>query len=238
MEDADYVVEARAGSSGTDNHSLLIGVPQTNLSAGALFPGGAAAPTTIPEIPFAKRMEQRAIVKVALFAYNRNTGRPVWQSGLVRTESKAKHLWLFGTGPFERGSIYEGTKFAGDHVKIPKIPLIDPDNHEEETTNLSVADEAYFVEPQEELAQMPRREADQKSPKPSKPDMPPNSEAGPSSPGGNLESGGASRGQPQTFDGPPPRTVPPSSSPTPIGGPTQTFPDSPWGQSGLYPATR
>ncbi|MEN6497466.1 MAG: DUF6655 family protein, partial [Thermoguttaceae bacterium] len=157
-DDADYVVEARSGSSGTDNHSLLFGVPQTSVPSSVFVPGTAGAPATIPEIPLAKKMEQRAIVKVGLFAYNRETGRPVWQSGLVLTESKAKHIWLFGTGPFQSGTIYDGTTFAGD--KKLTIPLINP---EEEQANLSVADEAFFTEPPEELAQAKRRAAERKA---------------------------------------------------------------------------
>jgi len=84
-EDADYVIEARTGSSGTDNHSLLFGIPQTSVPSALFVPGTVGAPATIPEIPLAKKMEQRAIIKIGLFAYNRETGRPVWQSGLVLT---------------------------------------------------------------------------------------------------------------------------------------------------------
>jgi hypothetical protein len=83
------------------------------------------------------------VAKLALFVYNRRTWRPLWQSGAVPEESKAKALWVFGAGPFQRGSIYRGTKFAGDHVSIP---LIDP-AHKEEKSGISVADEAFFVEP-------------------------------------------------------------------------------------------
>lgn len=143
-EEADYVVEARTGSTGTDHHDLLFGVPQTTIPAPMMLPGAASPVSSIPEIPLAKRMDQRAIVKLALFAYNRQTGRPVWQSGIVTTESKAKHIWLFGAGPFQRGKIYGGTSFAGDRLRIP---MIDLERSGADGPTLSVADEAYFIEP-------------------------------------------------------------------------------------------
>lgn len=163
LEDADYVIEARAGSTGTDNHSLLLGVPQTTLPTTALIPGTAGS-TAIPELPLAKKMEQRAIVKIGLFAYNRTTGRPVWQSGLVIADSRAKHLWVFGTGPFQRGEIYGGTKFAGDRLSIP---LVAPGGSNSDKSALSVADEAYFIEPPEALSQKSLPTTEQKAPPPS-----------------------------------------------------------------------
>ena len=67
----------------------------------------------IPEIPIAKRKDQRGIAKIAVFAYHRQTGAPVWQSGLVHEESSANDVWILGAGPFQRGTIYQGTEFAG-----------------------------------------------------------------------------------------------------------------------------
>jgi hypothetical protein len=113
---AAYVVEARSGGVGTDRHSLLVGVPQTTVPA--IVPG---QPTQIPEIPFAKKTDQNGVAKIAVFAYNRQTGEPVWQSGLVRSLSTARDIWVLGTGPFQNGSIRERTGFAGE--PLPHIPL-------------------------------------------------------------------------------------------------------------------
>jgi hypothetical protein len=115
---AIYVVEARSGGIGTDRHQVLIGVPEMNLPS--LMPG---QPTLIPEIPLAKRTDQKGVAKLAVFAYNRRTGRPVWQSGVVRMVSTSKDTWLLGAGPFRRGTIGEGTEFAGQPLPIPQIPL-------------------------------------------------------------------------------------------------------------------
>ena len=106
----DLLVEPRAGTVGTDNHDLLFGVPALQLPQ---VPLAATMPAAIPEIPFAKRRDQCGIAKVAVFAYRRETGEPVWQSGIVINKSTANDIWVLGAGPFERGTIYEAAQFAG-----------------------------------------------------------------------------------------------------------------------------
>ncbi|HMP06937.1 MAG TPA: hypothetical protein PJ982_11340, partial [Lacipirellulaceae bacterium] len=96
-------------------------------------------PAAIGEIQFAKRRNQRGVAKVAVFAYRRDTGEPVWQSGLVINKSTANDIWLFGAGPFQRGTIYDRTQFAGKRL----------DGEEEEEQNrdsrvATVNDEAVF----------------------------------------------------------------------------------------------
>jgi hypothetical protein len=109
-DDALFVVEPRAGAVGTDNHDLLFGVPALQLPQ---VPAAAAVPAAIPEIPFAKRRDQRGVAKVAVFAYRRDSGEPVWQSGIVINTSTANDIWVFGAGPFQRGTIYDRPHFAG-----------------------------------------------------------------------------------------------------------------------------
>ncbi len=112
---AEYVVEVRSGGLGTDRHSMLIGTPAVQLPS--LLPG---MPTNLPEIALIKRNDQRGVAKVAVFAYNRITGRALWQSGTVEAISLAKDTWLFGAGPFSRGSIRKRTELAGE--PLPTIP--------------------------------------------------------------------------------------------------------------------
>jgi hypothetical protein len=102
----------RAGAIGTDRNDLLFGVPSINVPQ--IYPVQPVPGAAIPEIPIAKRRDQRAVAKVAVFAYHRETGRPVWQSGLVHQESSANDVWILGAGPFQRGTIYDGTAFAGN----------------------------------------------------------------------------------------------------------------------------
>lgn len=115
-DNADYVVEVRAGAVGTDRDEMLIGIPAFNLPS---LPG-AAVSGAIPEIPFVKRTKQRGVAKMAVFAYNKHTGRPVWASGNKQSESLANNLWFAGTGPLTKGNIYDKTTFAGHSV--PAIP--------------------------------------------------------------------------------------------------------------------
>ncbi len=145
---AEYVVEVRAGAVGTDHDDLLVGVPALTVPTVVPVPG---IPTQIPEIPFVKRTNQRAVAKIAVFVYNRKTGRILWQSGIVPDESRTKALWVFGAGPFQSGSTYSGTKFAGDQFTIP---LVDLDKQRDaHDVSISVAEQAFFVEPKEELTQ-------------------------------------------------------------------------------------
>jgi hypothetical protein len=117
-EDADYIVEVRSGSLGTNRQDLLFGVPATNLPTAGLLPVGSAA---IPEIALMKRTNQQAVCKIAVFAYDRMTGRPVWQSGNRKIASRAKDSWFLGAGPFQKGTIYDGTAFAGEKLAVPLI---------------------------------------------------------------------------------------------------------------------
>lgn len=109
-DEATYIVEPRAGAVGTDNHDLLFGVPAIQLPQ---VPVASTMPAAIPEIPFAKRRDQRGVAKVAVFAYRRDTGEPVWQSGIVINKSTANDIWVLGAGPFQRGTIYDRAQFAG-----------------------------------------------------------------------------------------------------------------------------
>ena len=134
-EEADYVVEARIGVLGTDRHEVTYGMPANNFlsAASTLVPNSPPLPT-LPELSVAKRNEQLAAAKIAAFAYHRETGEPVWQSGLAPVRSTAKDTWVLGAGPFQRGNIYGGTRFAGTRLGFSvaesgedneSVPLVD-----------------------------------------------------------------------------------------------------------------
>lgn len=112
-EQAQWIVEARVGVYGTDENSLLVGVPQ--LSVPPTFTG---VPTgTIPEIPLIKKSDQQATSKLALFAYDRASGQLVWNSGTMLATATAKDTYIGGLGPIQGGTIRGGPEFIG--VKIP-----------------------------------------------------------------------------------------------------------------------
>jgi hypothetical protein len=54
-----------------------------------------------------------------VFAYDRDSRTPVWQSGTSVAISDAKNVWVLGAGPFQRGTIYNGTRFAGSRLPNP-----------------------------------------------------------------------------------------------------------------------
>ncbi len=117
---ADYVVEARVGALGTDLHEVTYGLPASNaLSAAASVISNVPAVPTIPEVSLANRNDQTATAKIAVFAYHRETRLPVWQSGIQTARSSAKDTWVLGAGPIQRGSIYDGVRFAGNRLRIP-----------------------------------------------------------------------------------------------------------------------
>jgi hypothetical protein len=138
---SEYVVEARSGGVGTNRSSLLIGVPQMNVPA--IVPG---QPSFIPEIPLAKKTDQEGVAKIAVFAFNRKTGEPLWQSGVVQSNSNAKDTWVFGAGPFQQGTIRKGTEFAGEPLPIPKFGSEEDGTPQLVSTKVRVTEAAVWPE--------------------------------------------------------------------------------------------
>jgi hypothetical protein len=119
-ETAEFIVEARVGAVGADAHEVTYGVPASNgLSTAAQAVAPAVPPIpAIPELAVAKRDDQRAAAKIAVFAYHRESRQALWQSGIAQSSSTAKDVWLLGAGPFKQGSIYEGATFAGADLSL------------------------------------------------------------------------------------------------------------------------
>lgn len=116
-EEATYVVEARLGALGTDGHDLNYGIPPSqSVNAAASLLGNIPMMPVLPEISVARRTNNTAAAKVAVFAYERESREPVWQSGLAVARSNAQGRWILGAGPFYSGSIYRGTNFAGERL--------------------------------------------------------------------------------------------------------------------------
>lgn len=117
-EAATFIVEPRAGAIGTDSDELLFGIPATNMPQLTMLVG---LPPSLPEVPIMKRRNQRGVAKIAVFAYRRDTGEPMWQSGIATTESTANDFWVLGAGPFKRGTIHKGTAYADGQRFLPPI---------------------------------------------------------------------------------------------------------------------
>ena len=115
-KDADTIVEARVGALGTDGHEITYGIPKTGGLSAAASVLSSSPVASLPEVSFAQTNAQAGIAKVIVFAYDQKTKEPIWQSGVARAESNCSHTWVLGAGPFEKGSIYEGKRFAGKQV--------------------------------------------------------------------------------------------------------------------------
>jgi hypothetical protein len=131
---AEIICEARCGALGTDGHNVTYGIPASNLlsSASSMIAAGPQLPM-IPEISFAKREMKSAAAKIAVFAYDRESREPLWQSGIAQAGSSARDTWLMGIGPIQYGTIYNGTRFAGK--RVGKKNLVSDDSTIAQTSN-------------------------------------------------------------------------------------------------------
>ena len=118
-QDAEIIIEARIGTLGSDNHLVTYGIPQNNAlnSAASLISKTPILPA-LPEIALARRDAREAAAKIAAFAYDRETRKPIWQSGVRHSIATAKDTWVLGVGPFQGGSIREKTKLVGSPLKF------------------------------------------------------------------------------------------------------------------------
>ncbi len=124
-EDCEYIIEARVGALGSDNHEVNYGIPANNLlnSASSVIPTAPAVPA-IPEISLAKREHHIGAAKIGVFAYHRESKEPVWQAGVKSERSRSKESWVLGVGPYQSGTIYEEPMFAGAQMKRPIRKLL------------------------------------------------------------------------------------------------------------------
>lgn len=117
-DNADIVVEARIGILGADRHDVTCGMPSSGASGIASSAASAATqlPIVIPEISLARKVDQTAAAKIACYAYARDTRERVWQSGTSLARSNSKDTWVFGAGPFQKSTLQDGVRFAGEPV--------------------------------------------------------------------------------------------------------------------------
>lgn len=129
-EKATLIVEARVGALGADGHDVTYGIPQSGALSSAVSAVSGSTIPVLPEISLGRTDAQSGVAKLVVFAYDRDTREPVWQSGLAKAESTSSNTWILGAGPFQRGSIHEGVKFAGKKLEPPRVPLYHP-GHED-----------------------------------------------------------------------------------------------------------
>jgi hypothetical protein len=106
-EEAEFIVEARVGVLANDGHEVTYGVPGTAaFTTASVFLASPIPAPAMPELSLGRRNHQQGTAKIGVFAYDRVTREPVWQSGLAKGSTRAKDMWVFGLGPFEsRGPV-------------------------------------------------------------------------------------------------------------------------------------
>ncbi|MCA9035968.1 MAG: hypothetical protein KDA91_12610 [Planctomycetaceae bacterium] len=141
---ADYVLEARIGALGSDSMEVTYGIPSSNgIGQAATAITGFPSIAAIPEISVGKRNASIGVSKVMVYAYHRETGIPVWQSGDAIARSNATDSWMFGIGPLSRGSVYKSYRLAGIRLGIPFFRSRETDD----SGPLSIADSHNFMHP-------------------------------------------------------------------------------------------
>lgn len=103
-EDAQIVLELRAGALGIDRTEFLLGIPSLYVGAAATEVTSGARLAT-PELALVKSTRQRGYASVAFVAYWRDTGELVAASGPTLGRTVREDFWFFGVGPRTVGNI-------------------------------------------------------------------------------------------------------------------------------------
>ena len=94
-EDADVVLELRAGAVGTASASSYLGVPEI------VLPGMV----TLPEVRIVERKAQQGIAKLGLVAYDPKTNQIIGAGGSSLARSDDSNWYVVGVGPWQNGSV-------------------------------------------------------------------------------------------------------------------------------------
>lgn len=139
---AEYILEARVGALGADSAETTYGIPSSSgVGKAAAVLSGAPATPSFPEISFGKRNGSMAVSKVVVYAYHRDTGVPVWQSGNAVAKNDVVDSYFLGIGPMTRGSLMDGYRLGGHRLPFQKAkPAYEP-------KPLTIAERYNFVHP-------------------------------------------------------------------------------------------
>jgi hypothetical protein len=100
-EDAEVIVEARAGALSTDSADTLVGIPKMPV------PIPLSGTLVIPEAPIYKSNRYDAVAKIALLAYDNNSRAHLFSTGPVVGKSRYHHYRILGYIQWRRTDIPE-----------------------------------------------------------------------------------------------------------------------------------
>jgi hypothetical protein len=144
-KDADIVVEPRIGALGSDGHETVFGIPSTDAGrAAGAFSGNLLPLALLPELSVGRNNAQSAVAKIVVFAYDQKTAEPIWQSGVAKAESTSKDTWIFGAGPFQKGSIHDGVRFEGREIESLPIAKFSRNKDEDKPEPLKIETATSF----------------------------------------------------------------------------------------------
>jgi hypothetical protein len=135
-DNADIVIEPRVGTLATDGHETVYGIPASDgARAAGMFSGNLIPLSLLPELSVGRNQAKSAFAKIIVYAYDRETAEPIWQSGVAKAESRSRDTWIFGAGPFQKGTIHDGVRFDGKPIEsfpLAEFPRL-MKNDEQET---------------------------------------------------------------------------------------------------------
>ena len=145
MEEADVVLEPRAGSVGTNTVDAYLGMPEI------VLPGML----TLPEVRFLERKNQEAVAKIGLVAYDPKTKAILGDGGMSLARSDDNNWFMLGIGPYQNGSIRKEIS-TGVQVKsnqrnqaiTQRVAFATPQNNSIEAPNkLQLASKKIHIPP-------------------------------------------------------------------------------------------
>jgi hypothetical protein len=111
VTNSDIVIEARAGALATDNSESIFGLPSIGV------PVPLAGTVSVPEIAFYKSDKKRAVAKIALLAFARESRAHIYSSGPLDGKSYDKDFrflfiaWIRTDVPEKYQDAKDGAKF-------------------------------------------------------------------------------------------------------------------------------
>jgi hypothetical protein len=103
-EEAQIVLEVRAGALSVDRIEYLLGIPATYLT-GSTTGTPSNVPIVTPELAIVKDTKQQGYASVAFIAYWNDTGELIASSGPFVGKTLREDFWFFGLGPRTVGNI-------------------------------------------------------------------------------------------------------------------------------------